>query len=100
MGRVQIRHITWDRLKNDANLFLAERSSDIDMKVLLDIKDNKAAFFMEMLQNFSFVKATTLTESKAEALKEFKEAVDEVKLAKEGKIKLPSARDFLNELED
>ncbi len=70
------------------------------MKVLLDIKDNKSAFFMEMLKNFSFVKATTLTESKAEFLQEFKEAVDEVKLAKEGKIKLQSARDFLNELED
>lgn len=70
------------------------------MKILLDIKDNKAAFFMEMLQNFSFVKATTLTESKAEFIKEFKEAVDEVKLAKQGKIKLQSARDFLNELED
>jgi len=55
---------------------------------------------MEMLKNFSFVKATALTDSKAEFLQEFKEAVDEVKLAKEGKIKLQSARDFLNELED
>jgi hypothetical protein len=70
------------------------------MKVLLDIKDNKSAFFMEMLKNFSFVKATTLSESKAEFLQDFKEAVDEVKLAKEGKIKLQSARDFLNELQD
>lgn len=70
------------------------------MKLLLDIKDNKSAFFIEMLKNFSFVQVTKLTEAKAEALKEFKEAVDEVKLAKEGKIKLQSARDFLNELED
>ncbi len=29
---------------------------------------------------------------------DFKEAVEEVKLAKEGKIKLQSAKDFLNEL--
>lgn len=70
------------------------------MKVLLDIKDNKAAFFMEMLQNFSFVKATTLTDPKAEFLTEFKEAVDEVKLAQQGKIKLQSAREFLDELKD
>ena len=70
------------------------------MKILLDIKDNKAAFFMEILKNFSFVKATKLTESKAEFLEEFKEAVDEVKLAKQGKIELQSAREFLNELED
>lgn len=27
------------------------------MKVLLDIQDNKAVFFMEVLKNFSFVKA-------------------------------------------
>ncbi|MDH5603363.1 MAG: hypothetical protein OEY51_05475 [Cyclobacteriaceae bacterium] len=70
------------------------------MKILLDVKDSKAAFFMEILKNFSFVKATTLTNSKAEFLQEFKEAVNEVKLAKEGKIKLQSARDFLDELKD
>lgn len=29
---------------------------------------------------------------------DFKESVEEVKLAKEGKIKLQSAKDFLNEL--
>lgn len=72
----------------------------IFMKILLDIKDNKAAFFMEILKNFSFVKATKLTDPKAEFLQEFKEAVDEVKLAKKGKVKLQSARDFLHELED
>ena len=55
---------------------------------------------MEILKNFSFVKATTLTNSKAEFLQEFKEAVDEVKMAKEGKIKLQSARDFLDEHRD
>ena len=70
------------------------------MKILLDVKDSKAAFFMEILKNFSFVKATTLTNSKAEFLQEFKEAVNEVKLAKDGKIKLQSARDFLDELKD
>jgi len=70
------------------------------MKLLLDIKEDKAAFFLEMLQNFSFVKTTKLTDSKAEFLQEFKEAVNEVKLAKEGKINLQSARDFLHELED
>lgn len=68
------------------------------MKILLDIKDNKADFMIELLKNFSFVKAEKLTPSKAEFLKELKGSVDEVKLAKEGKIKLQSARDFLNEL--
>jgi len=37
------------------------------MKILLDIKDTKAAFFMEVLKNFSFVKkATTISDAKAE----------------------------------
>jgi hypothetical protein len=52
------------------------------MKVLLDIKDNKADFVMELLKNLSFVKAQTLSEPKARFLKEFKEVIDEVNLAK------------------
>jgi hypothetical protein len=68
------------------------------MKVLLDIKDNKAGFVMELLKNFSFVKTQNLTPTKAQFLQELKESVKEVTLAKQGKIKLQSARDFLNEL--
>ena len=68
------------------------------MKVLLDIKDNKADFFMELLTSFSFVKTETLIPSKSQFLKELKGAVKEVALAKQGKIKLQSADDFLNEL--
>ena len=68
------------------------------MKVLLDIKDNKAAFVMELLKSFSFVKAQTLTSYKAEVLKGIKEAVEEVKLIKAGKLKGIPAKDLLNEL--
>ncbi len=68
------------------------------MKVLLDIKDSQAPFFMELLKNFSFVKATTLSPHKAEILKNLKESVEQVNLAKEGKIQLKSARELLNEL--
>lgn len=68
------------------------------MKVLLDIKDDKALFFMEILKNFSFVKAKTLTPANARFLLELKESVEEVRLAKAGKIKLKSAEDLLNEL--
>ena len=58
------------------------------MKVLLDIKDNKAAFVMELLSNLShYVKAKPLTEAKALLLEEINEAVDEMKLIKEGKKK-------------
>ena len=68
------------------------------MKVLLDIKDEKAAFVMELLGNLKYVKIKTLTDPEATFLKEFKEAVEEVKLAKQGKIELQSAKDFLDEL--
>jgi hypothetical protein len=34
------------------------------MKVLLDIKESKALFFMELLNNFSFVKVQPVSERK------------------------------------
>ena len=68
------------------------------MKVLLDIKDSKAEFMLELLKNFSFVKAESLTPTKAQFLKDLKGSVGEATLAKQGKVKLQSARDFLNEL--
>ncbi len=68
------------------------------MQFLLDVKDSKAAFIVELLQNFSFVKTKPLTPSKAQLLEEIKGSVDEVILAREGKVKLQSARSFLDEL--
>jgi hypothetical protein len=68
------------------------------MKVLLDIKDEKAAFVMELLSNFSFVKAKPLTDEKAQLMSEIKEAVEEMKLIYEGKKQARNAEDFLNEL--
>ena len=68
------------------------------MKVLLDIKDNKAAFVMELLQSFSYVKTRKLTDEKAQLVAEINEAVEEMKLIKAGKKKARSARDFVNEL--
>jgi len=68
------------------------------MKILLDIKDSKAAFILELLENFKFVKAQTLTPYKAEVLQGIKQAVDEMKLVTEGKLKTTSAEDLLNEL--
>ena len=68
------------------------------MKILLDIKDDKATFIIELLNNFRFVKVKTLTPYKAEVLEGLKEAVEQVNLAKQGKIKLKSARQLLSEL--
>ena len=68
------------------------------MKVLLDIKDAKAQFVMELLKSFSFVKTKTLTPYKASVLEGIKEAVDEMKLVKAGKLKARNAEDLFNEL--
>lgn len=68
------------------------------MKVLLDIKDSKADFVLELLDSLSFVKAKPLTGKKQQFLKELKEAVEELRLAKAEKIKLKSAKDLLDEL--
>jgi len=67
------------------------------MKVLLDVKDSRADFMME-LKSFSFVKTESFTPAKAKFIKELKESAEEVTMAKQGKIQLQSARDFLNEL--
>lgn len=68
------------------------------MMLLLDIKDNKALFIMELLKNFTFVKTKPLTPAKAQLLDEIKEAVDELNLVKAGKKKARNAEDFLREL--
>lgn len=68
------------------------------MKVLLDIKDNKAEFVMELLNNFSFVKSKPLSPKKAAAIENFTEALQQVSDHKAGKIKLKSAKELLDEL--
>ena len=68
------------------------------MKVILEIKDEKASFIMEVLKNFKYVKASPLTSYKADVLEGIKEAVEEVELIKKGKLKGISAKELLNEL--
>jgi hypothetical protein len=68
------------------------------MKVLLEIPDNKAAFFMELLNSFSFVKAKPISPEKAQVIMELKEAVETLNLVKEGKIKARPAKELLHEI--
>lgn len=68
------------------------------MKILLDIQDNKVAFIMELLQNFSYVKAKAISTEKAAVISDLSEAFNDVKLYEQGKKKLKSAKDLLNEL--
>jgi hypothetical protein len=68
------------------------------MKVLVDVRDNKAAFVMELLNNFPFVKAKTISNEKAILIEEIKEAVENVKLAKQGKLRAKPLNELLDEL--
>lgn len=68
------------------------------MKLLLEIQDNKVGFIIELLNNFKFVKAEPLTPYKAEILQGIKQAVEEMKLIKEGKLKAIPVKDLLDEL--
>lgn len=68
------------------------------MKVILDIKDDRAPFIMEVLKNLKDVKTKPLTAYKAEVLEGIKEAIEEVRLIKQGKLKGISAKELLNEL--
>ena len=48
------------------------------MKVLLDIKDNKAFYLLEVLKGLSYVKTKTLSDEKALLMGEIKDAVEEL----------------------
>ena len=68
------------------------------MKVLLDIKDNKAFYLLEVLKGLSYVKTKTLYDEKALLMGEIKDAVEELALIRKGKLKGISAKQLLNEL--
>jgi hypothetical protein len=69
------------------------------MKVLLDIPDNEATFAMKVLKSLSFVKkAKPMSVTTVDLWEDLKEAANEVRLHKQGKIKLKTAQDLLNEL--
>ncbi|RZL12743.1 MAG: hypothetical protein EOO89_19030 [Pedobacter sp.] len=69
------------------------------MKVILDIKDSKADFILELLEGFSsYVKTKPLSPAKAKVIDDLIDSSNDVRLHKEGKIKLKSAEDLINEL--
>ncbi len=68
------------------------------MKILLDIKDDKALHLLEVLNGLSFVKTKVRTDEKALLMSEIHEAVENLKLVKAGKLKARAAKDLLDEL--
>ena len=69
------------------------------MKVLIDIPDNEATFGIKVLRSLSFVKkAKPMCVDTAGLWEDLKEAAEQVRLHKQGKLKLKTAQELLNEL--
>jgi hypothetical protein len=68
------------------------------MKFVLEVKENKAAALMTILNDLPYVKTKPLTPYKAKVLEGLKEAVDELNLVLSGKMEARNADELLNEL--
>jgi hypothetical protein len=69
------------------------------MKVIIEIPDNHAVFGIKVLNSLSFAKkAKPMSDAAVKLWEDMNEAAEQVRLHKEGKIKLKSAHDLLNEL--
>ena len=71
------------------------------MKLVIDIADNKAESFMELLKSYSYIKAKPMAAPDAAVLEELahiKKAFQLADKVKSGKIKSRLASEFLNEL--
>ena len=68
------------------------------MKMTIEVRDDKEAFILELLKNFSFVKLDEASKEKARVLEGLEQGLKEAKMAERGEIKLQSAREWLNEL--
>ncbi|MEO6682922.1 MAG: hypothetical protein ABIN48_08850 [Ginsengibacter sp.] len=68
-------------------------------EITLYIPEKKFPFFMELINSLDFVqKEVDTVTSKEQATKGFKEAVRQINLVKQGKLKARDARELLNEL--
>lgn len=70
--------------------------------ITLQVPDSKATLFLDMVKKLGNARKVQVVEdkptSKAEILEGIKEAVEEVKLIRAGKMKAVSLQDFLDEL--
>ncbi|ANQ48683.1 hypothetical protein MY04_1306 [Flammeovirga sp. MY04] len=66
-------------------------------QIVLNIKEGKFKFFMELIQNLDFVQIQESGDQN-EVKTDIKEAIKELNLIKEGKIEAKDADDLINEL--
>lgn len=76
------------------------------MEVIVQLPDNKLDFFMELVRNLNFkaepkqADKPSFTPEEREWIDGLKEALNEVELHQQGKIKLKSLDQLINELQD
>lgn len=69
------------------------------MKVIIEIPDQDASFALKVLNSLTFVKkASPMTPVLFQLFDELQDAAEDVRKHKEGKIKLKTAQELLNEL--
>ena len=70
------------------------------MKVLLDIEESRASFFMEMIDSLDYIHVLKKIKDnkKEKAIEDIIDAFNDVKLHKEGKKSLKTAEGLLDEL--
>jgi ABC-type phosphate transport system ATPase subunit len=68
--------------------------------MILEVEDNRSPFFMELIKNFRYVKVLQQVrdKKKSQHINDLVEAFQDVKLFEQGKKKLKSAGQLLNEL--
>ncbi|MDR1877169.1 MAG: hypothetical protein LBQ84_06050 [Flavobacteriaceae bacterium] len=68
-------------------------------QVVVNIKNDKYSFFMELIKSLDFVQVQEDTgDSKDEIKDNLTQAFKDLKLYKQGKLKTTPAKEFLNEL--
>ena len=71
----------------------------LDMKIVLEVTENKADFLLALLNDLPYVKATPVNEPENKPLlAEIRESVEDINLIKQGKLKGRPGEELLNEL--
>lgn len=68
------------------------------MKLLVEVKDSKADFVMELLKSLPFTKTKQLSAPKAKLFSEINEAIENLNLVKAGKLKAKPLEQLLDEV--
>ncbi len=70
------------------------------MKLIIDIKDNRVPFFMELIKSLDYIDIIKEVKDKRKSVfvSDLAEAFSDVKEYEKGRKKLKSAKDLLNEL--